>query len=180
LELVDAVEISYVVFQKHRHYSHATPTAEGMRRDALRLVLILVLYSMVQALRGEAQRTDHSYCELQGNFCLVLIRHQLEFFLPTKNGVARNAHVCILFLLPSFSTLDAVLGTVLCKSMINYKKKWCPEPELNQRHADFQSAALPTELSGHTRVSISKTQQLVQPSPNKKPRPFDRGFAVHV
>ena len=26
--------------------------------------------------------------------------------------------------------------------------KWCPEPESNQRHADFQSAALPTELSG--------------------------------
>ena len=30
------------------------------------------------------------------------------------------------------------------------KLKWCPEPESNQRHADFQSAALPTELSGHT------------------------------
>ncbi len=27
--------------------------------------------------------------------------------------------------------------------------KWCPEPESNQRHANFQSAALPTELSGH-------------------------------
>jgi hypothetical protein len=27
--------------------------------------------------------------------------------------------------------------------------KWCPEADLNHRHADFQSAALPTELSGH-------------------------------
>ena len=27
--------------------------------------------------------------------------------------------------------------------------KWCPEPESNQRHVDFQSTALPTELSGH-------------------------------
>ena len=27
--------------------------------------------------------------------------------------------------------------------------KRCPEPDLNQRHADFQSAALPTELPGH-------------------------------
>jgi hypothetical protein len=27
--------------------------------------------------------------------------------------------------------------------------KWCPETDLNRRHADFQSAALPTELSGH-------------------------------
>ena len=26
---------------------------------------------------------------------------------------------------------------------------WCPEPESNQRHMDFQSIALPTELSGH-------------------------------
>jgi hypothetical protein len=25
---------------------------------------------------------------------------------------------------------------------------WCPDPESNQGHADFQSAALPTELSG--------------------------------
>ena len=26
--------------------------------------------------------------------------------------------------------------------------RWCPEPESNQRHEDFQSSALPTELSG--------------------------------
>ena len=29
------------------------------------------------------------------------------------------------------------------------KKWWWPEVESNHRHADFQSAALPTELSGH-------------------------------
>ncbi|MEY4699943.1 MAG: hypothetical protein RL326_130 [Pseudomonadota bacterium] len=28
-------------------------------------------------------------------------------------------------------------------------EKMCPRPESNQRHADFQSAALPTELPGH-------------------------------
>jgi hypothetical protein len=28
--------------------------------------------------------------------------------------------------------------------------KWCPDADLNHGHADFQSAALPTELSGHT------------------------------
>ena len=27
--------------------------------------------------------------------------------------------------------------------------EWCLRPESNWRHADFQSAALPTELSGH-------------------------------
>ena len=28
-------------------------------------------------------------------------------------------------------------------------EKWCPGTESNRRHADFQSAALPTELPGH-------------------------------
>ena len=28
------------------------------------------------------------------------------------------------------------------------ENKKCPEPESNQRHEDFQSSALPTELSG--------------------------------
>ena len=27
--------------------------------------------------------------------------------------------------------------------------EWCPEAESNHRHKDFQSFALPTELSGH-------------------------------
>ena len=30
----------------------------------------------------------------------------------------------------------------------------CPEPESNQRHEDFQSSALPTELSGHIDLKI--------------------------
>jgi hypothetical protein len=33
----------------------------------------------------------------------------------------------------------------LCKSL----KEWWLEPELNRRHKDFQSSALPTELSSH-------------------------------
>jgi hypothetical protein len=33
--------------------------------------------------------------------------------------------------------------------LILLRNKWCPEADLNHRHADFQSAALPTELSGH-------------------------------
>ena len=31
----------------------------------------------------------------------------------------------------------------------NKEKKWWPEVESNHRHEDFQSSALPTELSGH-------------------------------
>src|SRR5208282_4961946 len=30
--------------------------------------------------------------------------------------------------------------------------RWCPGADLNHRHADFQSAALPTELPGHAAV----------------------------
>ena len=35
----------------------------------------------------------------------------------------------------------------------------CPEPESNQRHEDFQSSALPTELSGHTAKQIFNLHQ---------------------
>ena len=36
-------------------------------------------------------------------------------------------------------------------ALVNNKKghKKCPVPESNQRHVDFQSTALPTELTGH-------------------------------
>ena len=37
------------------------------------------------------------------------------------------------------------LGKVALYRM-SYTRKWCLRPELNWRHADFQSAALPTEL----------------------------------
>ncbi len=30
--------------------------------------------------------------------------------------------------------------------------RWCPETESNRRHGDFQSPALPTELSGQRRL----------------------------
>ena len=33
--------------------------------------------------------------------------------------------------------------------------KWCPEAESNHRHEDFQSSALPTELSGLVEVFLA-------------------------
>ncbi len=33
---------------------------------------------------------------------------------------------------------------------ILFRLKWWPDSESNQGHNDFQSSALPTELSGHT------------------------------
>ena len=36
---------------------------------------------------------------------------------------------------------------------------WCPDPELNQGHGDFQSPALPTELSGQKWWAILGSNQ---------------------
>ena len=38
---------------------------------------------------------------------------------------------------------------IFCFTLGNLLNFQCPEPESNQRHEDFQSSALPTELSGH-------------------------------
>ena len=49
-------------------------------------------------------------------------------------------------------TRDPNLGKVVLHQLSHYRIcnfLKCPEPESNQRHMDFQSIALPTELSGH-------------------------------
>ena len=46
------------------------------------------------------------------------------------------------------------LGKVALYQM-SYARRWCPEPESNQRHEDFQSSALPTELSGQTHRAVA-------------------------
>ena len=37
--------------------------------------------------------------------------------------------------------------------------KWCLDPESNQGHEDFQSSALPTELSRH--IIVLKKEEMV-------------------
>ena len=54
-----------------------------------------------------------------------------------KNGAADEARTRYLH-----------LGKVALYQMSYSRMGWCPEPESNQRHEDFQSSALPTELSG--------------------------------
>ena len=49
------------------------------------------------------------------------------------------------------------LGKVALYQM-SYARRWCPEPESNQRHGDFQSPALPTELSGRVFLRVRKTR----------------------
>jgi hypothetical protein len=62
--------------------------------------------------------------------------------------------------------------------------EWCPERDLNPRHEDFQSSALPTELSGHTNpkaveTAIVKNQRLVH-RVVAVDRDFSRIFIVTV
>src|SRR5215471_7032345 len=50
------------------------------------------------------------------------------------------------------------------------KKKWCPGAELNHRHTDFQSVALPTELPGRAARPAYRRSVAILSS---------RGFAVY-
>ena len=54
------------------------------------------------------------------------------------------------------------LGKVALYQM-SYARKWCLRPESNWRHADFQSAALPTELPRHmaTKMGLEPTTSSV-------------------
>src|SRR5437763_12619229 len=57
--------------------------------------------------------------------------------------------------------------TLFCsfKSLISLGKGWCPGAELNHRHTDFQSVALPAELPGRRdRRLIDRGAAAVQPS----------------
>ena len=46
-------------------------------------------------------------------------------------------------------TRDLNLGKVALYQLSYYRTLWCLGPESNQRHVDFQSTALPTELPRH-------------------------------
>src|SRR3989442_13311551 len=56
---------------------------------------------------------------------------------PSDVGVRRIAQKSV-----SYGKISDVFG----RCWIGY---WCPGTELNRRHEDFQSSALPTELPGH-------------------------------
>ena len=52
------------------------------------------------------------------------------------------------------------LGKVALYQM-SYIRKWCLRPESNQRHEDFQSSALPTELQRHKKDLHNKLTQVL-------------------
>ena len=52
------------------------------------------------------------------------------------------------------------LGKVALYQMSYIRTCWCLRSESNQRHVDFQSTALPTELQRHIEQSIRSAQML--------------------
>ena len=61
-----------------------------------------------------------------------------------KAGDGNRTHV---------SSLEGWCSTIELHPHIHIQ---CPVPESNQRHEDFQSSALPTELTGHLLVLLSQ------------------------
>ena len=53
------------------------------------------------------------------------------------------------------------LGKVALYRMSYTRIMWCLRSELNQRHADFQSAALPTELQRHIEARLLSPQYIM-------------------
>ena len=62
------------------------------------------------------------------------------------------------------------LGKVALYQM-SYTRKWCLRSELNQRHADFQSAALPTELQRHMWGDVNHPVLKWRPGTDSNRRP---------
>ena len=57
-----------------------------------------------------------------------------------------------------------------CNPMITNKKEWWPRAELNHRHKDFQSSALPTELLGREGEIIAERAFLFGAADAEHPR----------
>ena len=63
--------------------------------------------------------------------------------------------------------------------LILLRKLWCPGAESNHRHADFQSAALPTELPGHPGAGAWPPPRAVRPALIEElPPPVQRAEGV--
>ena len=77
-------------------------------------------------------------------YCLLILKRKTAHCFPSKVGAGYEIR-----------TRDFHLGKVTLYHWVN-PALWCPEPESNQRHEDFQSSALPTELSGPVRSSRSE------------------------
>ena len=103
----------------------------------------------------QSRRTDRAgLCPWRDHHAERITSHGVEHII-------QKSHICLGrqmwdFLLGAGDearTRYLHLGKVALYRM-SYTRKWCLRPELNWRHADFQSAALPTELPRHIEASM--------------------------
>ncbi len=83
-------------------------------------------------------------CSLRSRFDSDLGLAACCVFAKTKSAQGRNLDISL------FAPLTARFRPWARGLLFRLIKEECPRPESNQRHADFQSAALPTELPGHS------------------------------
>ena len=63
-------------------------------------------------------------------------------------------------------------GNFFINSLMGTKRKWLG-PESNQRHKDFQSSALPTELPSHKKIKLQERLNRNLPGSFFKTNRFD-------
>ena len=120
-----------------------------------------VVVDSLHALRQQPQRTVKA--RRSGRFLnagSTLVHFEGFDFTQcwTVYGPAPNSHACVhcrphVFVLPTgmheMDTSTAHLLPANRIAFVSFGFDWWPGAESNHRHADFQSAALPTELPGH-------------------------------
>ena len=72
----------------------------------------------------------------------------LGMWKSKKNGASEGNRT------PNLLITSQLLYRWATLANLTHQTMWCLEPESNQRHKDFQSFALPTELSRHKQKSV--------------------------
>src|SRR5699024_2661457 len=99
-------------------------------------------YSTYNAIPHNPKSKKHPYETLE-NTAFPAILHTERAGIRTPDNLIKSQVLYHLSYTPLFNYIS------LCDRYDIHHREKCPEPESNQRHEDFQSSALPTELSGH-------------------------------
>ena len=111
---------------------------------------------MLAALNGQTTTTNDPYSHLfeitdypepPGDFFVVHGTHANQ----PRSHAGHTSVTQALTKVPE--SLESMEITLRCEATVGHCfhcGKWCPGADSNHRHADFQSAALPTELPGRS------------------------------
>ena len=142
------------------------PITEPHRRDALRLQVSALVTPKVHELR----RADHRDQEFVGAAVWAGRDRQTVWTPAIGAGNKRHSHSTTSARRIADGYGDA--ATTIC--LPRKKREWWPGTELNCRHYDFQSYALPTELPGHS-VARNRVREFTTISNITYGRDFESG-----